>query len=886
MSRVVPRSTYRLQLNQDFTFDHAAAISGYLRALGVSHVYSSPYLQAAKGSTHGYDVVDHSRVNEELGGANAHERFCQALGSHDLGQVLDIVPNHMAITGKENAWWWDVLENGPASPFAAYFDIDWQPPEEKLRNKVLVPILGDHYGRVLAAGQIALHREDGAFEFRYFDHTLPVAPRSLTELLAEAARRSRSEYLGFIAGSLARLPMPTVTDRERLLQRHRDKEVIHGLLTRLIHERPAVAEVIDQCVSEINGNPDRLDELLERQNYRVSFWKTAERELGHRRFFDVNTLVGLHMESQQVFDDTHRLLVEWIDRGVIDGLRVDHPDGLRDPAQYFHRLAAAAPKAWIVAEKILEPGEKLPPDWPVAGTTGYDFLNVVNGLFIDASSEAELTSFYGEFTGEPIDYSEVVRRSKLLVLRDVLGSDVNRLTADFMSICESDRNHRDYTRHEVHHALREIVACFPVYRTYANAEEGRISEIDRSYIATAINKAKENRPDLDSELFDFIGSVLVLESRSPLGDEFVMRFQQFSGPAMAKGVEDTAFYRYNRLVSLNEVGGDPERFGTSLDEFHRFCCTLQREHPGTMLAGSTHDTKRSEDVRARLNVLSEIPGEWREAVSRWSELLATEQGDGLPDRNTEYLLYQTLVGAWPITADRAKQYMQKAVREAKQRTSWLSPDENFERTVAQFIDALFAHPQVPREISRFVERIEKAGRRNSLAQIAVKLMGPGVPDTYQGSELWDLSLVDPDNRRPVDYDRRAALLNELAALSIQDIVQRDDEGLPKLWLIHRGLSLRRERADLFAPESHWTPMHARGSYADHVIAFGRGSDLVVVAARFHLKRKGDWGDTSIELPPGDWRNRLTPERFAGRTQPITALLANFDVAMLVRDREQ
>lgn len=486
MSRPAPLATYRLQLHAEFDFDAAGAIADYLHALGISHVYSSPYLQAPKGSMHGYDVVDHSRVNEELGGSTAHEKFCATLGRNHLGQVLDIVPNHMAITGRENAWWWDVLENGPASPYAFYFDVEWHAPEEKLRNKVLVPILGDHYGRVLNAGQITLVRHEGSFEIRYFDHVLPVAPRSMSEPLGEAAREAKSDFLAFLADALANLPAATVTDRGRLLARNRDKEVIRGLLTRLCGERRDVCDALDRAIERINQDFGRLDEFLEKQNFRIAFWKTAGRELGHRRFFDVNTLVGLRTEALQVFEDTHRLLIDWLRRGVVDGLRIDHPDGLLDPKQYFERLAQAAPHAWIVCEKILEPGEQLRRDWPVAGTTGYEFLNVLGGMFVDREGERPLTDFYGEFTGESVDYAEVAHAKKMLVMRDVLGSDVNQLTALFYQICESDRNHRDYTRHDIHQALREAIACFPVYRTYVRADYGEIHDTDVQYIEAAV----------------------------------------------------------------------------------------------------------------------------------------------------------------------------------------------------------------------------------------------------------------------------------------------------------------------------------------------------------------------------------------------------------------
>lgn len=479
-----------------------AKIADYLRDLGISHVYSSPYLQAAPGSTHGYDVVDHARVNSELGGEAAHARLTARLRECGLGQVLDIVPNHMAIAGARNRWWWDVLENGRASLYADYFDIDWQSPEEKLRNKVMVPVLGNHYGRVLAAGEVKAVRSGGGFVFQYFDHRLPAAPETWSGLLLDAAKRAGSNYLAFLASACLHLP-------QAASERHRDKEVIRGLLARLCQEDRAICGAIEASLVRVNSRPDSLDAMLEPQNYRLSYWRTAERELGYRRFFDINTLVGLRTERPEVFQDTHRLVLEWVRSGV-DGLRVDHPDGLRDPEQYFRDLKAAAADAWVVAEKILEPGENLRESWEVAGTTGYDFLNRVGGLFVDPRGEEPLTRFYGEFTSETAAYPDVAIEKKQQVLRDILRSDVNRLTAMFMDICEQHREHRDYTRHEIHHAIRELVANFPVYRTYVRAEAGQVAPEDIDRVDTATVAAKARRPDLDPELFEFLRNVLLL----------------------------------------------------------------------------------------------------------------------------------------------------------------------------------------------------------------------------------------------------------------------------------------------------------------------------------------------------------------------------------------
>ncbi len=861
-------ATYRIQLHPGFGFDDAGAVCGYLKSLGITHVYCSPYLQAAPGSTHGYDVVDPGRVNEELGGTAAHARFLERLKETGLGQVLDIVPNHMAITGKNNAWWWDVLENGPSSAYASFFDVDWQSPEEKLRNKILAPVLGDHYGRVLSAGQIRLEREAGSFIFRYADHVFPADPQSMASLLAAAAQRIQSDYLAFLADSLCRLPMTG----NHVSERHRDKEVIRGLLTRLCAESAEAARSIDACIDLVNRDPDALDQLLERQNYRLSFWRTAARDLGYRRFFDINTLVGLHMEREDVFDATHRLVLGWVRAGVLDGLRVDHPDGLRDPDAYFERLHKAAPTTWVVAEKILEPGEDLRRSWMVAGTTGYDFLNLVSGLFVDPRGEEPLTRLYHEFTGEVDSWQDTALKAKELVLRDILGSDLNRLTAMFVGICEHHRDNRDFTRHDIHHALRAAVCSFPVYRTYARAEQGQCSEEDERYIDQALTLAKSRRPDIDPGLIDFLRSILLLKKRGELETEFVMQFQQFTAPAMAKGVEDTAFYNFNRLVALNEVGGDPGRFGVSPAEFHSWCERTERDWPRTMLASSTHDTKRGEDVRARIALLSSIPERWREAVLRWAARNAPLKTNGLPDRNTEYLLYQTLVGAWPITLERMQEYMLKAVREAKRQTSWNLPNVEFEKALEGFVAGLMRDDEFLRCVRAFIEPLVSPGRIASLAQMLIKLTAPGTPDVYQGTEIWDLSLVDPDNRRPVDFELRRRLAQSLTSMSVEEVVQHEDEGLPKLWVLTKALQLR----DKLGP---YAALPIEGEKKDHAIAFSRG-DIITVAPRFMLGA-GEWGDTAVELPKGKmWRNVFTGDEIPEDRILLSGLFRRFPVALL------
>ena len=882
MSRI-PLGTYRLQLHADFGFDDAAAIADYLNQLGISHVYCSPYLQAAPGSKHGYDVVDQHKVNEELGGAEAHRRFSERLGECRLGQVLDVVPNHMAISGRRNRYWWDVLENGPSSRYATFFDIDWNPHEEKLRNKLLVPILGDHYGRVIGRKEVSIHRNGGDFFFKYFENELPVAPRSLPRILGQAAHETGSDQLAFLSDSLTKLPAASSTDAASLVERHRDKAVIASLLDRLFQEVPFIGDSVDSVIKEMNNDPDRLDQFLEQQNFRLALWRTSEQDLGYRRFFDVNTLVGLRMEDSKVFDDTHAVILNWLREGVLDGIRVDHPDGLRDPRGYFDRLRAKAPDVWILGEKILEPGERLRSVWPIDGTTGYDYLNLAGGLLIDSGNEKKITEIYAGFTGEPTDYAAVCRDKKHRVLRDLLGSDINRLTTLFLAICEEHRDHRDYTRHDAIRAIRELVACFPVYRTYVVPERDEITEDDFKYVEQAIELCKQNRPEIETELFDFLAGILLLRVRGSQEAEFVMRVQQFCGPAMAKGVEDTAFYDYDRMISLNEVGGDPGVFGTDIAKFHDECQLTLASHPRTMLASSTHDTKRSEDVRARISLLSEIPELWQKALERWSQRNEKCKKNGFPDRNTEYFLYQTLIGAWPIGTDRLLPYMEKACREGKLHTTWLAPNQDFESATKAFIEAIYKDREFIRDLESFINPLIEPGRINSLSQMLLKLTCPGIPDTYQGTELWDLSLVDPDNRRPVDYTLRRSLLGELEHLNSSDILERSGEGLPKLWTLRQTLRVRRSHAAAFGDGGEYKPVLATGTKQDHLVSFVRGGQVMVVAPRLPLKLAGDWADTRLRVPEGEWKNVLSGLPLHGGNSRVQDLLKAFPIALLVKN---
>ncbi|MEA3018609.1 MAG: (1-_4)-alpha-D-glucan 1-alpha-D-glucosylmutase [Actinomycetota bacterium] len=780
-----PAATYRLQLRSEFGFDDAAAIADYLGALGVSHVYASPYLQAVKGSAHGYDVVDHSKVNDELGGADAHARYTTALGRSGLGQVLDIVPNHMAITS-ENRWWTDVLEHGIASRYAGYFDVDWDPPESRLRNRILLPVLGDHYGRVLEAGELRLARRGDKVVVTYFDRWFPLAPGT------------------------------------------------HG-----------------DDIDVLNADVDALDAVLEQQHYRLAWWRTAKDEVDYRRFFDIDSLAALRMEDEIAFEETHALVLQWLVAGELDGVRIDHIDGLRRPRQYLHWLRERAPDAYVVVEKILEPGE-LAPRWECDGTTGYDFLNKVTRVLVDPRGEQPFTDAYAAFTGEPVDFREIAYEKKRLVLRDVLAADLLRLTNLFVQVCENERRYRDYTRPELHAVLREAIACFPVYRTYVVPGEA-VSDDDEQHIASALKEAAARRPETDAELWDLLGRIL----RGELSAELCLRFQQTTGPVMAKGVEDTAFYTFNRFVALNEVGGDPGRWSDDVRTFHD---EMGAASPTSMLASTTHDTKRSEDVRARLLVLAEVPEKLAAAVAEWHEMNARHWGGHEPDRNLEWLLYQVLIGAHPLSTERAVQYVEKATREAKVHTSWTTPNASYDAAVRAFVEGVLADGEFTASLGAFVAPLVEPGWTNALAMQAIKLTAPGVPDIYQGTELWDLSLVDPDNRRPGDYDQRRRLL--------------DAETHPKLRLTRAALRAR--------PSGRYEPITAHGEAAEHVLAYRRGDDLVTVVPRLPLRltERGGFGDTVVILPDGHWTDAVTGATVAGGSVAVSRVLGSFPVALL------
>jgi (1->4)-alpha-D-glucan 1-alpha-D-glucosylmutase len=831
------RATYRVQLHPGFGFDQAAKIARYLAELGVSHLYASPYLQAAKGSTHGYDVVDYGSVNVELGGREAHARMSAELAKHGLGQVLDIVPNHMAIGGPENAWWWDVLKNGKSSHFARYFDIYWG--EGRTPAKILAPILGSPYGKALAAHELKVVRSGSTFVVRYYDQALPLSPASVAWIASHVDLAER--------------------DASR-------------------------AERVDAFLAELNRDPARLDELLEKQHYRIAYWRHAANELNYRCFFDISKLVALRQEDEAVFDDSHALVLEWLADETLDGVRIDHVDGLRDPVGYLEKLHERAPQAWIVVEKILEAGEELPRAWPIAGTTGYEFVNLTTSLFVDPDGERPMTDLYATFSKRTASFQDIAYEKKLYILKDKFGSEVGRLTELLTESATRDWRLRDVEIGQLRDLVNAIIACFPVYRTYARLDpphaQAELSEQDRRAVETAFKKLDERRPDIDEDLKSFLKEILLLRRRGPSENELVMQFQQLTVPVMAKGIEDTAFYCYHRFLALNEVGGDPSRFGVTLEQFHA-TVAARRRSGSSMLATSTHDTKRSEDVRARLALLSEIPALWASAVVRFSKLAERhKQSPDAPEPNTEYLFWQTVVGAYPIDPERAARYMLKACREAKGRTAWVRPDTEYEEGVIGFVTSVLSDDELMAEVNAFAAVLVEPGRLNALSQKLVALTAPGVPDIYQGTELWDLSLVDPDNRHPVSFELRHKLLRELPTLTPEDILRRGDEGLPKLSVVAGALDVRRRAPSLFGVDASYEPLFAQGARAEHVVAFARAGRAVTVVPRLVMKLAGDWRDTILELPRGTFRNVFTGEDWRGRIE-LTGLLARFPVALLV-----
>lgn len=875
-------ATYRLQLTAAWGLNEAAEAADYLADLGISHVYTSPCLQAAAGSTHGYDVVDPTHVSEELGGREAFVRFCKARKHVGLGWVLDIVPNHMAIAGRANPWWWDVLEDGPWSLYASHFDIYWQPSDDPSREVILLPVLGQPLEQALESGALQLARDGGWLLLRYYDREFPLSPASTADLLARAAQQGGGEELTSIAQALEHLAHAGPADYEGRARRYREKAAVHERLDHLCRTKPRTAQAVDAILEKTTADEKALGRLLDRQHYRLAFWRTAQQRVGYRRFFEIDTLVGLRIENARVFDDVHRKTLEWVREGHLDGLRVDHIDGLADPQGYLDHLAASAPDVWRIVEKILEPSERLRASWPVAGTTGYDFLNVMTGLFVDPAGEGPLTELYSRFIGQDADFEACAIEKKRLVLRTGLAGDVNHLAEMLQAIARSHPAHRDRTLTDWADALIELIVAFPVYRTYVQPARGVVHEEDLHVVTRAVQSARRQRPDLDNAMLDFLQDILTLQIRGEQENAFVTRFQQLTGPAMAKGVEDTVFYCFNRLGALNEVGGDPGRFGVRPVSFHAFCAEALARWPRTMLADSTHDTKRSQDVRARLCLLSEMPRAWAEAVGRWATINERYRRDGMPSRNDEYLFYQTLVGAWPIDVERLTAYMLKAARETKTHTSWLDPEPAYEDRLRGFVAGAMDDEAFTADVEAFVAPLIGMGRVNSLAQTLLKLTAPGVPDIYQGTELWDLSLVDPDNRRPVDYAARRRLLAEARPLTADQVWERVEEGLPKLFVIDKTLALRRQCPEAFGPHGDYAPLNAHGDKAAHVVAFIRGGQVATVVPRLITHLDGRWGDTVLDLPEGTWVNILTDAPVGSERIRLSELFSRFPIALLHR----
>ncbi|WPB55322.1 malto-oligosyltrehalose synthase [Xylophilus sp. GOD-11R] len=960
----VPLSTYRVQFHAGFTFDQATAVVPYLHAMGISHLYASPYLKARAGSTHGYDIVDHNALNPEVGDEAQFDRMCQTLREHGMRQMLDIVPNHMGVLEADNAWWLDVLENGPAAVHASFFDIEWEPAAPEMAGRVLLPVLGDHYGRVLEAGDLKLTFEPAAGEFwlHYYDHRFPIDPRDYPAIFAvlpipapqNEEQRDAQAVVQSLLHAFGNLPPRDDLSDPGREARERDRPLHKRSLARLAQRQPWLDGWIQGCLKTINGNPevpesfDALDALVRRQAYRLAYWRVAGDDINYRRFFDVNTLAGMRMERDEVFEATHRRILRWLRSDRVSALRIDHPDGLVDPRDYFERLqgryAAQADTAgrqrrslYLVVEKILDIDEDLPAEWPVHGGTGYRFSGLVNGLFVDGRNEAAFDSLYRDFTGEYERFGDILFDAKIHVIENGLSSELGWLTETLYRITRSDRRTCDFTRNRLRRALMVVAACHPVYRTYIRSQDDGISHADRAVIERATASARRRSEGEELTVIDHLRGVLLTacEIEDPARRAAVMRFvgrwQQFTAPVTAKAMEDTAFYRYNRLVSLNDVGGDPRRFGTSPAHFHAVNGDDSAHRPHWLLGTSTHDSKRSEDLRTRLDVLSEMPDAWGAVIERWSaqadSLHAVVDGAPAPSRNDEYLLWQTLVGAWPLgglkpenTEDlvkRVQAYMLKAVREAKQHTSWLNPNEAYEKALAGYVDGIFDRAQsggLLDDIEGFVDHVAPYGCINSLSLVALKLTSPGVPDIYYGCEQWNFSLVDPDNRRPMDFDRLKDTLGQLAALYAdgfptaaqwQELRQNWTDGRIKHLVTWRLLQLRKAHPEVFR-SGGYRPLEGEGAHGSRLVAFARGEGeqtVVTVAARL-LRGVTEqlppdcegmarlWQDTRLPMPAGetgttwvDWFTgapaELAPATPGGPALHVGQALQMLPVAVLV-----
>jgi (1->4)-alpha-D-glucan 1-alpha-D-glucosylmutase len=905
----LPTSTYRLQFNSGFRFVDGRDLVPYLSDLGITDLYSSPRYKARRGSSHGYDIANPLRVNSELGTEEDFDDMACKLQNYGMGLLLDTVPNHMAAS-YENPWWMDVLENGQSSSYATYFDIDWHPPISKAaylqENRVLLPILGDLYGNVLDRGELTLKMEDTGIHVRYYDTRLPLDPKSYSAILArmgQALPPGNAELLDLLS-AVERLPARDDPAPEHVMERRRDKERIKDGLWRASQSDPAFRAALDETLAAIASDSAALDALLGAQAYRLAYWKIGYEEINYRRFFDINELVGLRIEVPEVFENRYQQIFSLLREGKITGLRVDHIDGLWDPECYLRRLASHTDGAYIVVEKVLGRDETLPPEWPVAGTTGYDFLNTLNGVFVDPAGLDRLEAVYARVTGSYLPFAEQCYQSNKLVIEELFRGDLMALSHQLGALAAAHRQARDVRLSELTEALVEVTACFPIYRTYIHNSE--VAPRDRGYIERTVALARgRTSPDrIADAAFQFIRSVLLLQPPPYLEDskddwlDFVMRYQQFTGPVMAKGLEDTATYRHNSLLSLNEVGGDAlrEQPPASLDDFHDFNRRRAREWPGAMNATATHDTKRGEDSRARLNVLSEIPDEWGRRLERWMEWNAPHKipvkGALAPSASEEVLIYQTLLAVWPADLDRLTEFLTKALREAKQNSSWIAPHEEYEQAVHEFTARILADgSRFLLDFQAFQSTIAVHGIRNSLSQLILKVAAPGVPDFYQGAELWQFALVDPDNRRPVDYKRRAAMLEDLRRREAEDrialvreLAAEPDRDEMKLFVTWRGLAFRALHRDLFA-RGEYIPLEARGPSSNHVVAFARRLDdqwAIAVAPRWSVTL-ADWSDTELILPPGapdDWTDALTG--LVPATLRLADLLREFPVALIGR----
>lgn len=937
----IPRATYRLQLGSQFTFSDAARLLPYLNRLGISHLYVSPFLEARSGSTHGYDITDYGKLNPEIGSQKDFDDLAGALRERGMGQILDFVPNHMGIAKADNEWWLDVLEWGQASPYANFFDIDWRPAKPELWGKVLLPFLGDQYGKVLESGELSLAFDEtrGSFGVWYHEHLFPVGPAHYWYVLASRLSAERNagnrETAGILEDLITRsraLRAGGASRRRRAALREqgiRLKEDLAELVRNNAEMRAIVARAVDHFTGE-PGQPRSftpLHRLLERQAYRLAYWRVAADEINYRRFFDINELAGVRMERPDLFEVSHRLIRDLVGRGALHGLRIDHIDGLFDPAAYCRdvarhirrRTSEGEEAVYLVVEKILAADEPLRRAWPIDGTTGYEVLNEINGLYVAQEGRRPLDRIYRRFTGETAPYAKILHDSKTHVIEHLLSSELQVLANELDRISESNWRSRDFTLQGLRAILEEITACYPVYRSYVDQRGATLD--DREVIDAAVSAARRRTRGRAGGIFDFVHRVLTADlvgrrgsgySRSKLL-RFVMKYQQYTGPVMAKSMEDTCFYRFNRLISLNEVGGEPDRMGISTESFHEKNGTRMHDWPHSMVTLSTHDGKRGEDARARINVLSELPEEWGRRISRWSRLNRrgrTQRGrHAPPSRNDEYFLYQTLVGSWPNQmlggeslsrealedfGNRVQVSMVKAVREAKLNSSWAEPDEAYEDALCRFVERILDPARGRPFLEDFVSfeaDVAWFGMLNALSQTVLKFTIPGVPDTYQGSELWNYAMVDPDNRRPVDFDRRMLLLEKLERdfpteaeadpAMLVSLVENWRDGRIKLLISWRLLQLRRSMPELFE-NGGYLPLRISGEKADHLCAFARTFrevEVIVVAPRNFaglvapgdLPGAGHWGDTAIAVPPhlqsGEWRDALTGR--AHSTEPAT-----------------